>query len=117
MPVRGSFSHARFLDLYARRLVPRGFARKPEEFRDDLLGTFDDESITYADRPGASVTLREVFDRLHRGLELYRVHRGRPSKDPPAGSEDATLLGEARGMFDNPTGLPDGSVVYGILLG
>lgn len=117
VPARAYFSHARFLDLYAQRLIPRGFAREPDEFRDDLLHLLENETMTYADRPGVNFTVREVFDRLHRGIELFRTHRLYPSEDPPApGSEDATLLAEARDVFENAAGLPDGSVVYGVLL-
>ena len=116
-----TFAHARFLSLYTKRLIPGGFAR--DGFAHLLHGT-----ISFADRPGREYTFHEIFDRCERAVMLYRryvlkqqgdaFHRLAYSNiaEDDNTAEDVDLLVEARGVFDNLSRLPDGSVLYGILI-
>jgi hypothetical protein len=69
VPVLATFSNARFLEFFVKRLIPSGFQREPES--DVLLGLFD-QTITFADRPEETVSLQAVFDRLSRAVELFQ---------------------------------------------
>jgi hypothetical protein len=75
--------------------------------RESLLALFD-SSITFSDRPSQPVTLKQVFDRLSRAIDLFR------NKVQPMDPSDISLLQEAENIFGNPSGLTDGSVIYGI---
>ncbi|CEM09923.1 unnamed protein product [Vitrella brassicaformis CCMP3155] len=105
VPVRGFYSAARFVDHYVNRLIPMGFSREGPQFADLLRDT-----ISYADRPDQQMVIQDVFARLRAGLHLFERQR------TPVSDEDEKLLNEAKYWFDNPSGLPDGGSMYGILL-
>jgi hypothetical protein len=107
VPVIATFSNARFIDFFAKRLIPFGFQREKMSMRQSLQALFD-SSITFSDRPSQPMTLNEVFNRLSRGIDLFR------SKIQPTDPSDTSLLEEAKSIFGNPSGLTDGSVIYGI---
>eukprot|EP00755_Sulcionema_specki_P025104 Sspe_Gene.15544::Locus_5410_Transcript_1_1_Confidence_1.000_Length_3642::g.15544::m.15544 len=108
VPVLATFAHARFMELYGSTVIPQGFARDPMA---SALTPLLDESITFADRT-TGTTVRAVFARLRRGLQLFRDHHmGRSSQ---LSTEDQALLDEAIKVFQNPSGLTDGGVVYGL---
>lgn len=113
VPTLATFSHSRFFEFFSERLIPNGFATEPKS--DDLFNIFND-TITFADRPDAPVTLGEVFMRNSKAVKLFQeYHMGRIDKSSLS-SDDVSLLEEAKKVFDNRLKLPDGSVVYGILL-
>ena len=72
-----------------------------------------EQTITFADR-AESQSLHGVFGRLSRALSLFRSHQ--MNNTIPADDNDKALLQEAKMIFGNPSGLPDGSAVYGIIL-
>ena len=72
-----------------------------------------DNRIFFAGR-AYSQSLRNIFERLSKALSLFRSHQ-MDSSIPIEDDNDKTLLEEALTIFGNPTGLPDGSAVYGIL--
>ena len=111
VPVLGTFSNARFLDFFTKTLIPYGFSNDPT-FKEPLMEIFD-ENISFADR-SESQSLHTVFDRLSKALSLFRSYQ--MNSTVPADDNDKALLQDARKIFENPTGLPDGSSVYGIIL-
>lgn len=112
VPVLATFANARFLEFFTHSLIPHGFANEPDPI---TLSMIFQEQITFGDRPNAPVTLQEVFDRNKRALELFRDDLFETS-GVHLTTEDQELLEEAKGVFANPSGLPDGSVQYGILI-
>ncbi|CAK9012862.1 Uncharacterized protein SCF082_LOCUS11692 [Durusdinium trenchii] len=113
VPSLATFASARFIDLYVNELLPYGFAKEEEAGFAGALATLESE-IHFAGREQATTT-GAVFARLRRSLELYADHvLDRVADD--LSSEDAALLEEAVAVYGNPTGLPDGSVLYGILI-
>lgn len=114
VPVLGTFSNARFLEFFTKTLIPYGFEREPSGFKEALLQLFND-TISFSDRPDSEVsTLQSVFERLSRALQLFRLNLF--NQTIPTTETDILLLEEAKSIFENPMGLPDGSVLYGIVL-
>lgn len=113
VPVLGTFSNARFLEFFTKTLIPYGFDHEPAAFKEALLPLFN-ETISFGDRPDSEVTLQSVFSRLSRAMELFRSYHF--DGKAPMSESDLLLLEEAKSVFENPTGLPDGSVLYGIVL-
>lgn len=114
VPVLGTFSNARFLEFFTKTLIPYGFEREPSGFKEALLPLFND-TIYFSDRPDSEVsTLQSVFERLSRALQLFRLNLF--NQTIPTTETDILLLEEAKSIFENPMGLPDGSVLYSIVL-
>lgn len=112
VPALATFSNARFLQFFTKRLIPGGFHSEPQG--EELLALFD-ETITFADRPDQPFTLQQVFDKTDAAVELFRrFYRNEDLSALPA--EDKELLEEAKNVFGNKQMLPDGSVLYGILM-
>lgn len=109
VPVLATFANARFLELYTQTLIPEGFAGERVDGLDELF----EDTITFADRPGSPVTIREVFDRLKKAIELYRDYLKDDDTDDLS-DNDLALLEEAKAVFTNPVATTDGSVQYGI---
>lgn len=114
VPVLATFANARFLDFYAKTLIPHGFEREADLYKEPLMSLFDDEEISFADRPNVASSLSAIFDRLHKALTLFRSYHVNGTL--PSDQDEEELLLQAKDVFSNPTGLPDGSVIYGILL-
>ena len=116
-------SHAIFLSAYAQRFLPGGlFHLRPkypgvpyDATLRKLTGT-----ISFADRPGEDHDVQWVFDRLYYAQELF-INDLLPQelrRDDGVLAERETYgvtLAEAKELFANPTGLPDGSALYGII--
>lgn len=115
MPAYAALSNARFLELYTRRFIPAGFARLGPDHSPQLLALLDEQTISYARAPDARLSLRAVFARLHRALQLWYAREDAEGDAPlPSNADDVALLAQAEARFRNPTGLADGSAVYGI---
>lgn len=112
VPTLATFSNARFLEFYTRTLIPAGFGREPNG--QELLSLLRTEHISFADRPNTSFSLEEVFRRLHDAVQLYRADTLGDDIYELFEEPDLDLLEEAKRVFDNPSGLTDGSVQYGI---
>eukprot|EP01129_Flabellula_baltica_P008773 TRINITY_DN3512_c1_g7_i1.p1 TRINITY_DN3512_c1_g7~~TRINITY_DN3512_c1_g7_i1.p1 ORF type:complete len:1179 (-),score=292.00 TRINITY_DN3512_c1_g7_i1:130-3666(-) len=107
-----TFSNARFIDLFGNRIIPYGFARD-HEYSSVLLPLLDEE-IQFADR-SESKSIRQILERVGEAVRLYKNYIFGTMSDSLS-VEEENLLQEARKVFNNPTGLPDGSVIYGILI-
>lgn len=113
VPVLATFSNARFLQFFTDRLIPHGFEREP--MSEELLALFQG-TMSFADRPLNSVTLESVFKRNSKAVDLYQRYFSQDVDLESISDEDKAILEEAKFVFENPFGLPDGSVQYGILL-
>lgn len=111
VPVLGTFSNSRFFQFFTETLIPKGFGMEPDSA--DLLALFDN-MITFADRPEDPVSVRSVFDRNNKAVNLYR--RFNLGYNDDLSGDDQDLLAEAKRVFDNRFHTPDGSVMYGIIL-
>lgn len=112
VPALATFSNARFMDLFINRMIPMGFARDGD-FSPALLALLDEE-IQFADRD-EPVTIKQTFTRLEDALNLYTKFRAN-TLPAQLSEEEEELLEEAKKVFANPSGLPDGGVVYGIVI-
>eukprot|EP01129_Flabellula_baltica_P008647 TRINITY_DN345_c0_g1_i1.p1 TRINITY_DN345_c0_g1~~TRINITY_DN345_c0_g1_i1.p1 ORF type:complete len:1182 (-),score=307.27 TRINITY_DN345_c0_g1_i1:70-3615(-) len=113
VPAVATWSNARFMDLFANSIIPYGFAHD-YEFSAQLLPLLDEE-ITFADRTEAR-TIKQIFERLAHAVDLFTSDRFGTLSLESLSEDDVALLNEAKKIFSNPTGLPDGSVVYGIVI-
>lgn len=111
VPVLATFSNSRFFERFSHTVIPQGFAREAK--RDQLLSLLD-EKIGFADRDD-EVTLNAVFERNRKAVVLFR--RFFLGEDMSELSEtDAKVLEDAKLVFTNRFGKPDGSAQYGIFL-
>lgn len=113
VPALATFANARFLSFYTQRLIPAGFAR---EDSDGVLGlaALLDDTISFADRPGLNMSLAQIFERIQDAEVLFTADYLGTISPGSLSPDKQQLLAEAHRVFDNPSGLPDGSAVYGI---
>jgi hypothetical protein len=103
VPALATFANARFIVRYTRDLIPNGFSRE------GLAELLDTTFSTLRRRGTRSV--QNIFNELETTVKVYQdFHMGKKTLNRNS------QLDVAKKLFDNPTGLPDGGVVYGILI-
>ncbi len=92
VPVIGTFTSGRFL-------------------RNALRSLDQNLSITFADRPGQTFTVADVLDnvQVQEDIIFNRTILGQDVSGNP-------LFDDALALYDNPSGFPDGSAQYGIII-
>lgn len=123
-------SHAVFTSLYAHRYLPGGLFHLTAKGHKDLPITGGSRTptlvgtIQLGDKPrGEEVSMQWLFDRLRYALNLYfdfaLGRTGTSDAIEQGGGADTAKYGvtteDAVRFFANPTGLSDGSAMYGLV--
>ena len=123
-------SHAVFTSLYAHRYLPGGLFHLAAKGHKNLPITGGSRTptlvgtIQLGDKPrGEEVSMQWLFDRLRYALNLYFDHTlgrtGTSDATEQGGEDDTAKYGvtteDAIRFFGNPTGLSDGSAMYGLV--
>jgi hypothetical protein len=92
---------------YTKDLIPSGFSR------DGLGDLLDTTEVSL--RGTTNRSARIIFDELEYFIDIYRDFHMNALLEP-LDEEGQDELNVAKELFNNPTGLPDGGVIYGILI-